>query len=66
MGCTDVIAIYMAVDLNYYELPYAVADTAEELAALCGVSVHTIRSSISHVKAGRAARSRYVKVEVRK
>lgn len=26
--------IYMAVDLEYYELPYAVADTAEELAYL--------------------------------
>ena len=26
--------IYMAVDLEYYELPYAIADTAEELAKM--------------------------------
>lgn len=56
--------IYMAVDLEYYELPYAVADTAEELAKMCGVTKNNVYSAISHVKNGRAKRSRYVKVEV--
>ena len=56
--------IYMAVDLEYYELPYAVADTAEELAKMCGVTKNNVYSAMSHVKNGRAKRSRYVKVEV--
>lgn len=56
--------IYMAVDLEYYELPYAIADTAEELAKLCGVTKSNVCSAISNVKNGRAKRSRYVKVEV--
>lgn len=56
--------IYMAVDLEYYELPYAVADTAEELAKMCGVTKNNVHSAISNVKNGRVKRSRYVKVEV--
>lgn len=56
--------IYMAVDLEYYELPYAVADTAEELAKMCGVTKNNVYSTISHVKSGRYERGRYVKVEV--
>ena len=56
--------IYMAVDLRYYELPYAIADSAEELAAMCGVTKNTVRSAISHVKCGKLKRSRYVCVEV--
>ena len=54
--------IYMAVDLNHYELPYAVADSAKELALMCGVKENTVQSAISNVKAGRAKRSRYVEV----
>jgi hypothetical protein len=54
----------MAVDLEHYELPYAVADSVTELAKMCRVSENTIKSSISHIKAGRMKRSRYVKVEV--
>ena len=56
--------IYMAVDLKHYELPYAIADTAEEPARMCGVSKNTIFSAISNVKSGKAKRSRYVVVEV--
>lgn len=56
--------IYMAVDLEYYELPYAIADTAEELAKMCGVTKNNVYSTISHVKSGRYQRGRYVKVEV--
>lgn len=58
------MTIYMAVDLDNYELPYAIADTAEELAKLCGVNKNNVCSAISHVKHGRAKKSRYVKVEV--
>ena len=54
----------MAVDLEYYELPYAIADTAEELAKMCGVTKNNVYSTISHVKSGRYQRGRYVKVEV--
>ena len=56
--------IYIAVDLKYYELPYAIADTAEELARMCGVNEKTVYSAISNVKSGKAKRSRYVVVEV--
>ena len=56
--------IYMAVDLEYYELPYAIADTAEELAKMCVVTKNNVYSTISHVKSGRYQRGRYVKVEV--
>ena len=56
--------IYMAVDLDEYELPYAIADSPGELAEICGTKKNTILASISHVEAGRAKRSRFVRVTV--
>lgn len=56
--------LYLAVTLDRYELPTAVADSADELSRMTGKSVNTIHSSISHVKHGYYKRSQYVAVEV--
>lgn len=53
--------VYIAHTLDKYELPYAVADTVEELAQLCRKSKNTILSSISHEKKD-GKRRRYKKV----
>lgn len=50
--------LYIAVSLDEYELPIAVADTVPELARMMGTSANTINSSLSH-KARR-----YRKVEI--
>lgn len=57
-------AIYMEVTPDKYELPVKIADSAVELAKLCGVSANNIYSSISHAKHRRQKRSRFVKVEI--
>lgn len=54
--------LWLCITLDRYELPTAVADTANELARLCGVSEKTIRSSISNANK-HGYRSRYIKVE---
>ena len=56
--------IYMAVDLDEYELPYAIADSPKELAEICGTKADAIRSAICHVRAGRAKRSQFIRVDV--
>lgn len=56
--------VYMAVDLDEYELPYAVADSPKELAEICGTKANTISATICHVEAGRAKRSRFIRVEI--
>ena len=55
--------LYLRVTRDRYELPTAVADSAKELAEMCGVSNSTILSAISHEKAGRW-KSQYKLVEV--
>lgn len=40
--------IYMKVSRDKYELPLAVADTADELALIVGTTKNTVLSSISH------------------
>ena len=55
--------IYMKVTRDKYRLPVAVADSAKELAALCGVSPNAIYSGFSHEKRGDW-KSPYVRVVV--
>ena len=56
--------IWLKVTNDKYELPVAVADSAEELAKLCGVKVNNIHSSRSHAKArGGQTWYRLVKVD---
>ena len=53
--------VWIKVSNDKYELPIAVADTAEELAEICGVNVNNIHSSRSHAK-HRGQKTRYFKV----
>lgn len=57
------MVIWICVTKDKYEHPIHIADSVEELADKCGVTVNTIRSAISHAKKdGRWCK--YVKVEV--
>lgn len=58
------MVLYMEITEDEYELPVAVATSATQLARLRGVSVNSIRASISHENAGRRKFSRYKRVEV--
>ena len=53
--------IWMLIDLNHDELPIEVADTARELAQICGVKEESIIQSVSRAKR-MGIRCRYVKV----
>ena len=55
--------IYMKVTRDKYRLPVAVADSAKELAWICGVSVDAIYSCISRRKKGEWDGS-YLRVKV--
>ena len=59
-GCRSV---WLMVTADEYELPEAVADTAEELARIVGVSVTTIYSVISKSKR-YGWRCKYIQVRV--
>lgn len=63
--------IWMEVTRDKYSLPVAVADTATELARICGVKKDTIHAAISHRKlhkpreeAGTGSYKRYIRVEI--
>ena len=55
--------VWMRVSKDKYEFPEVIADSIYELAEKCGTSVNSIRSQMSHYKAGRLKR-RYVCVDV--
>ena len=55
--------IYMAVTMDKYELPYAIATSAKDLAQMCNCTENAVYVGVSLAKAG-VARSRFVKVEV--
>ncbi len=58
------VRIWMKVTSDKYELPLAVADTARELAEICGVKENNIVSAISHFKAKKHKRCKWVCVNV--
>lgn len=43
----------MKVTKDKYQLPLAVADSASELAEICGTTRNSVVSTISHYKKGR-------------
>ena len=43
-------AIWLKVSADVYELPLAVADSAKELAGLCGISLNGLFSYMSRCK----------------
>lgn len=52
--------VWMKVDLKNKELPLEIADSAEELAKICGVTTGAVVSSAS--KAKRGEKRSYIKV----
>ena len=53
------VPLWLMVTKDKYQLPLAVADTAEELAAMVGVKPCTIVKSVTHRK-----KSRYIRISV--
>lgn len=53
--------VWMEVDLNNKELPLHIADSAVELAEICGTTRNNVESAASKAKHGRN-KSRFVKV----
>lgn len=58
--------LYLMVTDDKYELPIAVATNVNELSRMSGKSVNTIRSAISHKKAGRIKRSMFCEIKIRR
>ena len=55
--------VWMKVSKDKYELPLCIADSAKELAKLCGTTENTIKSCVSHAKR-KDFKSHYVRVKV--
>lgn len=56
--------VWMKVTRDKYELPIAVADSASELAKMCGVSEQSVLSAICRKKAGKLKKTTYFKIEI--
>lgn len=59
---TDVV--WLKLSDPVYQLPELVADSAAELAKMCGVSQSTVIANASRQKKGQREYSRYIMVEV--
>ena len=53
---------WMCVEVDEYELPLAVADTARELAEMCGTTKHNVEAFVSKQSSGRFNGYKYLKV----
>lgn len=51
--------LWLEVTQDEYELPLKVADTARELAQMCGTNINNVVSTASHYRAGRFKRTRF-------
>jgi ribosomal protein L7Ae-like RNA K-turn-binding protein len=61
------MTVWMAVSRDQYQLPIAVADTAEELGRLVGVKPASIETVVSRFNTGKIRnlkRQNYFKVEI--
>lgn len=56
--------LWLAVTPDQYELPLAVADTAEQLAAMFGLTRGSVISLVSKNAPGTMSGRKFVKVEV--
>lgn len=56
--------VWIAVTHDKYELPYAVADSARELAQMLGISYKTIQTTRRRYRLGETKYCRYQKVTV--
>ena len=57
--------IYICVSHDEYELPEAIADTAQELADICGTTKAVVQSCISKYEHGKTKWTRYRKVVIK-
>lgn len=55
--------LWIAVDIDEYELPLAVADSAEELGRMFGVTKTTIFNAVGKNLNGKLNGRKYMKVE---
>ena len=53
---------WLCVDIDEYELPIAVADTARELADILGITETTIYNCVMRGRGGRENGYKYMKV----
>lgn len=56
--------LYMAVEIDKYELPLFVADTSRELADWSGYSIGYVLSAIAHDYPGKKSRMKFLRIEV--
>lgn len=56
--------VWMRITRDKYELPLAIADSAEELAEICNVERSTVASMASSYEKGKLKTSRYICVNV--
>ena len=56
--------LYLAVSSDRYELPYAVADSVEQLSRMIGVNKKTIWSHIGHAQKRKWKRHKYMRIEI--
>ena len=56
--------VYMQVTMDKYELPLAIADTAQELAEICNTTANSIYCSCSKRARGIYKKARYISVEI--
>lgn len=56
--------IWQEVTPDDLQLPLKQADTAKELAEMCGTTVGSVTSAWSHYKAGRFKTTRYIRVKL--
>lgn len=54
------MTVYMAVTADKFELPVAVADTAEELAQILGVKAQSVRVGVWRYKNNVLRRTEYI------
>lgn len=55
--------LWLAVEADEYELPLAVADTAEELGIIFGIKKNTIINCVLRNRSGRENGYKYIKVK---
>lgn len=56
--------LWMAVSNDEYELPLAVADTAEELGKMLGIHRITVMTNVLRTESGKISGRRIVRVEL--
>jgi hypothetical protein len=57
--------LYVMIDPDdVYELPLAVCETQEELAAAAGMKPKSVKSALSKIRRGKYKHPRFVEVEI--